>query len=53
MAVSTVLIPWSMSVFVTCTVRVTKQHPVNISFLNKSSAAHYRGTIGIAFLESK
>jgi len=24
--------PCSMSVLITCTVRVTKQHPVNISF---------------------
>ena len=33
------------SVLITFTVRVTKQHPVNISFLKKTSAAHYRGTI--------
>ena len=25
--------PWSRSVLITFTVRVTKQHPVNISFL--------------------
>ena len=27
--------PWSRSVLITFTVRVTKQHPVNISFLKK------------------
>ena len=41
------------SVLITFTVRVTKQHPVNISFLKKTSAAHYRGTIDLAVLESK
>ena len=44
--------PCSRSVLITVTVRVTKQHPVNISFL-KSSAAHYKGTIDLAVLESK
>ena len=39
--------PCSRSVLITCTVRVTKQHPVNISFLKKAYAAHYRGTIGL------
>jgi len=41
------------SVFVTCTVHVTKQHLVIIIFLKKTSAAHYSGTIGIAVLELK
>jgi len=41
-------------VLIAFTVRVTKQrHPVNISFLKKTSAGHYRGTIGLAVLESK
>ena len=44
--------PCSRSVLITFTVRVTKQHPVNISF-KKTSAVHYRGTIGLAILESK
>jgi len=35
----------SRSLLITFTVRVTKQHPVNISFLTKTSAAHYRGTM--------
>ena len=50
MAVTTDLSPCSRSVIITFTVRVTKQHPVNISFL-KTSAAHYRRTIGIAALK--
>jgi len=41
------------SVLITFTVRVTKQHSVNISFLKNNSAAHYRGTIGFDVLESK
>ena len=53
MAVTTDSSPCSRSVDITFTVRVTKQHPVNISFLKKNSAAHYRGTIGLAVLESK
>jgi len=39
--------PCSRSVLITFTVRVTKQHPVNISFL-KTSAAHYRWHLKIA-----
>jgi len=39
-------------VLITFTVRVTKQHPVNISF-PKTIAAHYRGTLGLVVLESK
>ena len=42
----------SRSVLITFTVRVTKQHSVNISFLTKNSAAHYRGTIDLTVLES-
>jgi len=42
--------PCSMSVFITCTVRVNKQHPVNIRFRRKSSVAHYKGTLGIVVL---
>ena len=45
--------PCSRSVLITFTVCVTKQHHVNISFLKKTSAANYRGTIGLAVLESK
>jgi len=41
------------SELITFTVHVTKQHPVSISFLKKTSAAHYRGTIGRVVLESK
>ena len=52
MAVTTDLSPCSRSVLVTYTVCVTKQHLVNISFL-KTSTAHFRGTIGLVFLESK
>jgi len=39
-------------VLITFTVRVTKQHHVNVSFL-KPSTPHYRGTIDLAVLESK
>jgi len=39
-------------VFITSTARVSKHHPVNISFL-KTTAADYRATIGIAVLEAK
>ena len=43
MVVTTELSPCSRSVPITFTVRVTKQHPVNISFL-KTTAVHYRVT---------
>jgi len=45
--------PCSRSVLITFTVRVTKQHPVNISFLKDFCATHYRDTIGLVVLESK
>jgi len=41
------------SVLITFTVRVTKQHPVNIRFSEKLRTSHYRGTIGLDVLESK
>ena len=47
------LSPCSGSMLITYTFRVTKRHPVNISFLKKTSASHYRGTIGLAVIESK
>ena len=53
MAVSTDLSPCSRFVLITFTVRVTKQHPVNLSFLKTTSAAHYRGPIGLVVLKSK
>jgi len=53
MAVTMGLSPCSRSVLITFTFRVTKRHPVNISFVKKTSAAHYRGTVGLAVLESK
>ena len=53
MAVTTDLSFCSRSVLTTFTVRVTKQHPVNVSFRKKTSEAHYRGTFDIAVLESK
>jgi len=52
MAVSTDGIPISRSVLIHVTVRLTKQHPVNRSFL-RNGAAHYKGIIGLAVLESK
>ena len=53
MAVTKDSSPCSRSVLIGFTVRVTKQHPVNISILKKTCAAHYRGTIGLGMLESK
>jgi len=53
MAVTMDLGPCSRYVIITVTVRVTKQHTVIISFLKKTTAGHYRGTIGLAALESK
>ena len=44
--------PCSRSVLITLTVRVTKQHSGNISFLKKTIAAHYRGTIGLVVFET-
>ena len=43
--------PCSRSVLITFTVRVTKHHSVNLSFLTETSATPYRGTIGLAALE--
>ena len=48
-----IIYPRSRSALITFTVRVTKQHLVNMSFLKKTSASHYRGTIGLAVLEIK
>ena len=53
MAVSMDLSPCCRSVLITFTVRDTKQHPVIISLLKQTSAAHYRGTLGLAVLELK
>ena len=53
MAVTTDLSPCSRSVLIAFTFRVTKRHPVNVSFLKKTSAVCYRSTICHAVLESK
>jgi len=47
--------PCSMSMIITFTVRVIKQHPVNIivKLSQKTGAAHYIGIICIVVLESK
>ena len=44
--------PCSRSMLITSTIRATKQHPVNIIF-KKTSAAHYRGTIGLAIRDTR